>query len=88
MLTWLKTAVIQSLTYKQIYSFNSNDLCLQIAEEVLAMTISLTPEEIIKLAQQINQTIQGLQNIDAILNATSDDLSKAQKLKERAENAK
>ena len=52
------------------------------------MTISLTPEEIIKLAQQINQTIQGLQNIDAILNATSDDLSKAQKLKERAENAK
>jgi hypothetical protein len=60
----------------------------QIAEEVLAMTISLTPEEIIKLAQQINQTIQGLQNIDAILNATSDDLSKAQKLKERAENAK
>jgi hypothetical protein len=36
------------------------------------MTISLTPEEIIKLAQQINQTIQGLQNIDAILNATSD----------------
>ena len=88
MLTWLKTADIQSLTYKQIYSFNSNDLCLQIAEEVLAMTISLTPEEIIKLAQQINQTIQGLQNIDAILNATSDDLSKAQKLKERAENAK
>jgi hypothetical protein len=88
LLTWLKTAVIQSLTYKQIYSFNSNDLCLQIAEEVLAMTISLTPEEIIKLAQQINQTIQGLQNIDAILNATSDDLSKAQKLKERAENAK
>jgi hypothetical protein len=88
LLTWLKTADIQSLTYKQIYSFNSNDLCLQIAEEVLAMTISLTPEEIIKLAQQINQTIQGLQNIDAILNATSDDLSKAQKLKERAENAK
>jgi hypothetical protein len=88
LLTWLKTAVIQSLTYKQIYSFNSSDLCLQIAEEVLAMTISLTPEEIIKLAQQINQTIQGLQNIDAILNATSDDLSKAQKLKERAENAK
>ena len=52
------------------------------------MTISLTPEEIIKLAQQINQTIQGLQNIDAILNATSDDLAKAQKLKDRAENAK
>ena len=52
------------------------------------MSISLTPEQIIELAQKINATIQGLQDIDAILNATGDDLARAQKLKERAENAK
>ena len=52
------------------------------------MNISLTPDQIIELAQKINETIWGLQNIDSILNATKDDLDKAQKLKERAENAK
>ncbi|KAJ8301303.1 hypothetical protein KUTeg_020290 [Tegillarca granosa] len=58
-----------------------------VADEVLAMSISLTPDQIIDLAQQINQTVQGLQNIDSILNATSSDLAKAQRLKERAETA-
>ncbi|XP_063411226.1 laminin subunit beta-1-like [Mytilus trossulus] len=60
----------------------------EITEEVLGMSISLTPDQIIELAQKINETIWGLQNIDSILNATRDDLDKAQKLKERAENAK
>lgn len=39
------------------------------------------------LADEINKTIQGLQNIDVILNATSNDLSVAQKLKNQAEMA-
>ncbi|XP_063408857.1 laminin subunit beta-1-like [Mytilus trossulus] len=60
----------------------------EITEEVLGMSISLTPDQIIELAQKINETIWGLQNIYSILNATRDDLDKAQKLKERAENAK
>ncbi len=58
------------------------------AEEVLEMTISLTPEQIRELAQQINETIRGLTDIDTILEATKDDLDKAQRLKERADNAK
>ena len=52
------------------------------------MTISLTPEQIRELAQQINETIRGLTDIDTILEATKDDLDKAQRLKERADNAK
>ncbi|KAK3579401.1 hypothetical protein CHS0354_029709 [Potamilus streckersoni] len=59
----------------------------QIAQEVLRMSISLTPDQIMDLANQINETIQGLQNIDSILEDTRDDLSLAQRLKERADNA-
>lgn len=58
-----------------------------IAEEVLAIGISLSPDQIMALADEINKTIQGLQNIDVILNATSNDLSVAQKLKNQAEMA-
>ncbi|XP_074646812.1 laminin subunit beta-1-like [Tubulanus polymorphus] len=59
-----------------------------VAEEVLGMSISLTPEQIKELANQINKTIEGLTNIDAILAATRDDLGKAQDLKTRADDAK
>nr|XP_034317839.1 laminin subunit beta-1-like [Crassostrea gigas]XP_034317840.1 laminin subunit beta-1-like [Crassostrea gigas] len=58
-----------------------------IAEEVLAMSISLTPNQILDLAQKINITIQGLQNIDDILAETSSDLARAKGLKDRAETA-
>lgn len=58
-----------------------------IAEEVLAMSISLTPDQILDLAQKINITIQGLQNIDDILAETSSDLARAKGLKDRAETA-
>lgn len=51
------------------------------------MSISLTPQQIMDLAQQINVTIQGLQNIDDILAETSSDLARAKGLKTRAENA-
>ena len=52
------------------------------------MTISLTPEQIRELAREINETIKGLTDIDAILEATKEDLDKAQRLKERADNAR
>ena len=52
------------------------------------MTISLTPEQIRELAREINETIEGLTDIDAILEATKEDLDKAQRLKERADNAR
>ncbi|XP_064631916.1 laminin subunit beta-1-like isoform X2 [Lineus longissimus] len=59
-----------------------------LAEEVLAMKISLSPDQIRDLAMQINDTIEGLTNIDAILEATKDDLNRAQSLKNRADTAK
>jgi len=59
-----------------------------VAEEVLGMSISLTPDQIRDLAQQISETIRGLTDIDAILDATRDDLLKAQRLKDRADMAK
>ena len=52
------------------------------------MSISLTPEQIRDLAKQINETIRGLTDIETILDDTKEDLDKAQKLKERADNAK
>ena len=52
------------------------------------MSISLTPDQIRDLARQINETIRGLTDIESILDATRDDLNKAQHLKDRADNAK
>ncbi|XP_071081967.1 laminin subunit beta-1-like [Haliotis cracherodii] len=59
----------------------------KVAQEVLAMSISLTPAQIEELADKINRTIQGLQNIDSILDDTRDDLAKAKRLKQRADDA-
>jgi uncharacterized membrane protein len=59
----------------------------QMAQEVLAMSISLKPDQITELANEINSTIQGLQNIDGIIKDTQDNLTLAEKLKERADNA-
>ena len=56
----------------------------QVAEEVLAMSISLQPEEIRDLARQINETIRGLTDIDTILAETKGDLERANDLKARA----
>ena len=58
------------------------------AEECLALQISLKPEQIQELAQQINETIAGLTDITKILMDTAGDLAKANTLKERADRAK
>ena len=60
----------------------------QVAEEVLAMSITLRPEEVQDLARQINDTIRGLTDIDTILAETRDDLDRANRLKDRARDAK
>ncbi|XP_013395107.1 laminin subunit beta-1 isoform X3 [Lingula anatina] len=59
----------------------------QVAEEVLAMSISLTPEEIENLAAEINKTVIGLTNIDEILDATRSRNETAHKLQEEAKKA-
>lgn len=56
--------------------------------ECLGLTISLTPEQILALARQINDTISSLTNIDAILQATAADLATAEQLKLQADRAK
>ncbi|XP_071527687.1 laminin subunit beta-1 isoform X7 [Panulirus ornatus] len=59
-----------------------------LAEEVLALDISLKPEQITDLAERITLTIESLTNIDAIIDATRNDLDLAVQLKERADQAK
>ncbi|CAG0885936.1 unnamed protein product [Cyprideis torosa] len=59
-----------------------------LAEEVLSMSISLDPQEIISLSSQINKTVSSLTNIDEIIEETQGDLNTAEKLKFRADRAK
>ncbi|KAG1686604.1 Laminin subunit beta-1 [Nymphon striatum] len=59
-----------------------------VANQVLALSISLRPEQIMDLAQQINKTIDSLTDIDTILDATATDLEVARKLKDRADKSK
>ena len=58
------------------------------AQETLNLSISLQPAQITELARQINDTISSLTNIQAILDATADDLATANSLKQRADAAK
>ncbi|KAK8404595.1 hypothetical protein O3P69_007682 [Scylla paramamosain] len=60
----------------------------QLAEQVLALDISLRPEQITVLAERITLTIESLTDIDTIIDATRNDLALAQRLKERADQAK
>ncbi|XP_066949126.1 laminin subunit beta-1 isoform X9 [Macrobrachium rosenbergii] len=60
----------------------------ELAEEVLNLDISLRPEQITNLAEKITLTIESLTNIDAIIDATRNDLALAVNLKERADRAK
>jgi len=60
----------------------------QFAEEVLGMSISLTPNQILDLARQINETVRGLTNIEDILEATRNHLRIVLDLKNRADRAK
>lgn len=65
-----------------------NDGLCQVAVEVLKMTISLSPDEIVNLARQINETIESLTNIDAILDETRNDLRTVTELKKKADDTK
>ena len=59
----------------------------EVAEQCLAMQISLTPDEILDLARQINQTMAGITNIERILTETASDLSMAGELQAKAVRA-
>lgn len=59
-----------------------------LAQECLDLKISLQPEQIQKLAREINDTIAGLTDIAKILRETAGDLANANRLKDRADYAK
>lgn len=59
-----------------------------VAQQCLAMEMSLAPAEILDLARQINDTMAGITNIENILTETSGDLARANELKTRADRAK
>lgn len=60
----------------------------KLAEEVMNKTISLSQDEVMQLALQINQTVLGLTNIDAIIKETARDAALAESTKQRAEDAR
>ena len=60
----------------------------KLASMVLALNISLTPNEISELAMKINETVRNLTNVNAILEAARNDELNAMDLKRQALNAK
>lgn len=60
----------------------------QIVEEVQAMSISLTPQEILDLDRQIKDAIRGLTNIDDILRETRNITMRVFELKRKADATK
>lgn len=59
-----------------------------ISEQCMALKMSLTPDQILDLAKQINETMSGITNIESILVATASDLQTANDLKRQADIAK
>lgn len=59
-----------------------------VSEEVLRMSISLTPEEILDLDRQIKEAISGLTDIDDILKATYNITLMVRELETKANNAR
>lgn len=56
--------------------------------ECLALSISLTPDQILELARKINETLSSLTNIDKILQEAAGDLDTAAQLHRAADHAK
>lgn len=59
-----------------------------LGNECLALSISLTPDQILELAKKINETLSSLTNIDKILQDTAGDLATAEQLHRAADHAK
>lgn len=68
--------------------FGDTDIVRKIADGVKQMKLSVTPEEIEKLAEDIKLALSSLTGIDEILEETTERLDKANDLKERAEKAR
>jgi methyl-accepting chemotaxis protein len=80
--------LIEEITYFLEQHGATPDDIQKLVDEVLAMTISYTPEEINELSRKIEITVRKLTNIQDILEATRADLDRATRLKQRADRAK
>lgn len=60
----------------------------QLAEDTLALKLELDRDEIKKLASEINETVEQLDNVDTIISTTRHDLHSVKELKKQAEEAK
>lgn len=68
--------------------FGDTDEVQEIADSVKKLKLSVTPEEVAKLAEDIAKALNSLTGIDDILEETEERLNKANDLKERAEKAR
>ena len=68
--------------------FGNPEEIRRVANLVLGLTLSVTPEEVEKLAEDIRKALASLTDIDFILETTKGDLETANGLKERAMNAR
>lgn len=69
-------------------TFGDTDKLQELADSVKKLKLSVTPEEIAKLAEDIKKALNSLTGIDDILEETEERLNTASDLKERAENAR
>lgn len=68
--------------------FGDTDEVQKIADSVKKLKLSVSPEEIAKLAEDIKKALNSLTGIDDILEETEERLNTANDLKERAEKAR
>lgn len=68
--------------------FGNTDRIRQLVESVKKLKLSVTQEEIAKLAEDIKKALASLTGIDEILQGTEERLNTANNLKERAEQAR
>ena len=68
--------------------FGDTDKVQEIADSVKKLKLSVTPEEIAKLAEDIKKALSSLTGIEDILQETGERLNTANDLKERAEKAR
>lgn len=59
-----------------------------VAQQVLNISLPISPSEIGSLLQEIRNTISQLDGVDVILNSTAEDLTRARDLLAKAEQAK
>ena len=68
--------------------FGDTDKVQEVADSVKKLKLSVTPEEVAKLAEDIKKALNSLTGIDDILEETEERLNIADDLKGRAEKAR